>query len=624
MAATQLTQIGETLKQNVKTLVDGVRKAQPSNDTTYYANLGRDLYATLKIYVPLLSPNAVFINKLIEEEAKVLKESVRQLLQKGKVAFVEGNSNPENNKQMEQCARDMILCITKITKAQSSDGTTQRPGSIALSQRAPLSPRATTGGGSNLKQSSPAQPIATANNTNNPSSLGERGRSTSNRHKYSVRIGGKAAKELSSQIAQAQSVANVQAQPSIPSLNLSQNSSGPPSTRDTEERKKAYKSMMRKSRASISLAKASVQAMLAQAQEQEQGSNSGDEATRNRSKTMQQNKLLQQALAQIAAMEGKMNEMERKMEDEYKKPGSTGPSITENEMMSMMTQIQQRLKDTEEEMNREKRLIELEKSLKQKEQDMLAKEEAMAQRLEKMLSRLDMDKFKEMEAKLEKLDKIDQLIAAGGGGLMPGRGYDFLKKEVERLQAIIFDDKTPEKEQAAANIELEKAMKELERCPEFMEEQRKLKEEWTKKNEPLNKAAYEKVSSRLKEEARADPQAFRDKLSKSGELALILLTKEAILKKHESDFKVYVLALDEDELRALFYNMPKFRSDQRTQIAFVESLENKIREREKSPPPPPVIPAANRVKKQWKPKKATGGGGGASFLDELKKRSMKQ
>jgi len=293
-------------------------------------------------------------------------------------------------------------------------------------------------------------------------------------------------------------------------------------------------------------------------------------------------------------------------------------------MMQMLLQLQTRLGDTEEAISREKQLIELEKSLKQKEADMNAKEEAMAQRLEKMLSRLDMDKFSEMEAKLAKLDQLDQIIANGlaGGGMMPARGYDILKKEIERLQKVLFDGNSNEKDLDAANIEMEKVMKELEKCPEFLDEQRRLKEEWLARNEPLNKAAYERVSARLKQEARSDASAFRDKLTKCGELALILLSKDAILKKHESDFKMYVLALSEEELRALRYNMPKFRPDQRVQSAFTDSIDNKIKEKEKAPAPPPPIPTQNRAKKKWAPKK--GGGTGGSFLDELKKRSAKK
>eukprot|EP01121_Diplochlamys_sp_Union-15-3_P009359 TRINITY_DN2557_c0_g1_i7.p1 TRINITY_DN2557_c0_g1~~TRINITY_DN2557_c0_g1_i7.p1 ORF type:complete len:318 (-),score=80.85 TRINITY_DN2557_c0_g1_i7:67-1020(-) len=313
----------------------------------------------------------------------------------------------------------------------------------------------------------------------------------------------------------------------------------------------------------------------------------------------------------------------KKMEHETKK-GSSIPTESENEIMQMLQQMQKKLQLAEEETVREQRLAELEKSLKQKEKDMMAKEEAMTARIEQMLSRLDLEKFQEMEEKLKKLDKIDQMIASGGVLPVSTRSYDFLKKEIERLQKIIFDEKSTEKDQAAANIELEKVMKEIEKCSEFLEEQRKQKEEWFKKNEPLNKEAFEQVSARLKQEARSNPQAFRDKLTRCGELALILLTKEAILKKHESDFKMYVLSIQEDELRALLYCMPKFRSDQKTQIAFVESIENKIREKEKGVTPPPAIPKSNRTKKQWKPKKATGNAPPGNFLDELMKKSKKK
>eukprot|EP01121_Diplochlamys_sp_Union-15-3_P013230 TRINITY_DN4073_c0_g1_i1.p1 TRINITY_DN4073_c0_g1~~TRINITY_DN4073_c0_g1_i1.p1 ORF type:complete len:213 (+),score=57.81 TRINITY_DN4073_c0_g1_i1:55-639(+) len=193
---------------------------------------------------------------------------------------------------------------------------------------------------------------------------------------------------------------------------------------------------------------------------------------------------------------------------------------------------------------------------------------------------------------------------------------------MENLYKIIFDDNTSEKEKAAANIELEKVMKEVEKCPEFIEERKKQDEEWRKINEPLNEQAFNEVMAALKALASSDPEAFKARAKKSPELLLILLPKETILKRHESDFKTYTLMISEKELRALRHAMPKFRSDQKVQISFVDSIENKIREQAKAAEaPPPPKPAAKKRAKKWQPKKASSGG--SSFIDELKKRQAK-
>eukprot|EP01121_Diplochlamys_sp_Union-15-3_P019159 TRINITY_DN7154_c0_g1_i1.p1 TRINITY_DN7154_c0_g1~~TRINITY_DN7154_c0_g1_i1.p1 ORF type:complete len:133 (-),score=32.90 TRINITY_DN7154_c0_g1_i1:3-401(-) len=127
----------------------------------------------------------------------------------------------------------------------------------------------------------------------------------------------------------------------------------------------------------------------------------------------------------------------------------------------------------------------------------------------------------------------------------------------------------------------------------------------------------------LKTEATSNPDAFKARAKKSPELLLILLPKETILKRHESDFKTYGLTLKEKELRALRHAMPKFRSDQKVQSAFLDSIENKIRELAKSAEAPPKPPVQKKTAKKWQPKKSTGGKGASSFLDELKKRKPK-
>lgn len=125
--------------------------------------------------------------------------------------------------------------------------------------------------------------------------------------------------------------------------------------------------------------------------------------------------------------------------------------------------------------------------------------------------------------RLDKLDKLDALFAKlnamplgapiAGAGASNGKTADQLKKEIEELQKIIFDPKSSEKEVSDANIKyvesegfsssscnltlfafrLEKVMQEFENTPEFRAEVMKQKEERRKRNEPLNKAALEKM-----------------------------------------------------------------------------------------------------------------------------------
>jgi len=102
-------------------------------------------------------------------------------------------------------------------------------------------------------------------------------------------------------------------------------------------------------------------------------------------------------------------------------------------------------------------------------------------------------------------------------------------------------------------------------------------------------------------------------------LTLIFLSKEQILKKHESDFKNYVLNITEQELRALRHVSPNFRPDQETQQRFLQTLDNKIKEAATKPAPKPQL--AKHPKKVWKPKPA--GGAAGDFLSEIKKRGGK-
>jgi len=111
------------------------------------------------------------------------------------------------------------------------------------------------------------------------------------------------------------------------------------------------------------------------------------------------------------------------------------------------------------------------------------------------------------------------------------------------------------------------------------------------------------------------------------ELKLLLRTPDSILKAHINDFKTLSTQnLDEDEARALYHNMPKFRAEQDKQLEFVEQLRNKIEQEKGKPkkkPPPPIQATKKVVIKKAEPEETdTGGGGG--FLEELLKKRKKR
>eukprot|EP01126_Amoeba_proteus_P062162 TRINITY_DN8411_c0_g1_i8.p1 TRINITY_DN8411_c0_g1~~TRINITY_DN8411_c0_g1_i8.p1 ORF type:complete len:126 (-),score=39.91 TRINITY_DN8411_c0_g1_i8:364-741(-) len=111
-------------------------------------------------------------------------------------------------------------------------------------------------------------------------------------------------------------------------------------------------------------------------------------------------------------------------------------------------------------------------------------------------------------------------------------------------------------------------------------------------------------------------------LVRKPELKFVGYTPEVIAKKHANDFSGCTTQnLTEEEARALYACMPKFRKDQEKQIQFVEQLKNKIESEMKKPKTkaPPPIQATKKVVF----KKPSGGGiiGGApGFLDELMRK----
>eukprot|EP00026_Physarum_polycephalum_P003126 Phypoly_transcript_03135.p1 GENE.Phypoly_transcript_03135~~Phypoly_transcript_03135.p1 ORF type:complete len:786 (+),score=197.39 Phypoly_transcript_03135:146-2503(+) len=239
------------------------------------------------------------------------------------------------------------------------------------------------------------------------------------------------------------------------------------------------------------------------------------------------------------------------------------------------------------------------------------------------------EKYDMIVAKLEKLDKLDELlrkldsmkmgihVGGGMGDGGDGRGYAELKAELEALQAIIMDEtnKYTQKQKEEANINYEKVSQEYQQTPEYKKEVAAALEERRRKNEPLNKAALEKMIRVYTPEAIRDNPDIKERVKQNPELTLIGMDPKIILAKHQNDFQQYMLRnLTMDELRAVRASLPKFRNDQKRQTDWVETLENKIETVAKSPPKPPTKKAP-AIKIKTKPP-----GEGGDFLSELMKK----
>jgi len=165
----------------------------------------------------------------------------------------------------------------------------------------------------------------------------------------------------------------------------------------------------------------------------------------------------------------------------------------------------------------------------------------------------------------------------------------------------------------------------LEQTPEYQSEQEKIKEKWKTDNTPLNKAAFESVSAKLKT---MNDSQMTNILKKKPELKLLQRTPDQILKAHENDFKqCSTQMLDLDEARALYHNMPPFRKEQAKQCEWVQQLQQKI-ETEASKPkvkaPPPIQATKVVVIKKAEPVDEGDGDSGGGFLEELLKKRKKR
>ncbi|KNC76535.1 hypothetical protein SARC_10969, partial [Sphaeroforma arctica JP610] len=84
---------------------------------------------------------------------------------------------------------------------------------------------------------------------------------------------------------------------------------------------------------------------------------------------------------------------------------------------------------------------------------------------------------------------------------------------------------------------------------------------------PLNKAAWEACKGRFTRKKAATDEEMQKKIAKNPELSLIDVDSKIIGNLHQNDFRQFVLlGLSSKELRAIYYVLPKFRSDQTIQI----------------------------------------------------------
>jgi hypothetical protein len=193
---------------------------------------------------------------------------------------------------------------------------------------------------------------------------------------------------------------------------------------------------------------------------------------------------------------------------------------------------------------------------------------------------------------LEKLDKLDSILTKlnemnvprlNQGLSGPMRSLEDIQGDMKKELEVIMSETATEREREMANIQYEQLIAEMEKCPEFQEEQKRIKKQKEEKEMPLNRAAWEKLKDeflpdrlinegvhsllrKLRLLVYGDSSDVRKRLQRNPELALISINKEQILQRHANDFRAFVLnGLSSEELRALYYNLPDFKQDQPVQ-----------------------------------------------------------
>lgn len=348
-----------------------------------------------------------------------------------------------------------------------------------------------------------------------------------------------------------------------------------------------------------------------------------EQALAEKQREKEEDQLRKQA-EKVARMEQQLRDLDS---------GVTNDDLNNEQMSLEYRTMQKRMKEMEAELSRRKNGEEqaLDDKMRQ-----LREKEAMLMALEAKNSKLDA-----LFDKLGQLDKLDQLFnkinamaaggfamgggGGGGGGGAPRNNSEELKKEIESLQAILFNPNSTEKEIADANIKLEKAMSDYEKTPEYQMEVAKQKAEKRAKHEPLNKAALAKMKQIYNPQSVKQNPELLQKIGENPELRFLFMEPETIMKLHQSDFKAFSLrGLGLEELRAIRACLPAFRKDQKVQADWMEGLDNKIEEmsqngevtkKEKKAP----NPNAPKLKIKTAP---AGGGGGDIFAELLARKGQ--
>lgn len=203
-------------------------------------------------------------------------------------------------------------------------------------------------------------------------------------------------------------------------------------------------------------------------------------------------------------------------------------------------------------------------------------------RLNELFAKLDkLEQLNELFDKIEKLEHVVHKNMPLGEYAQPAdlRSGPELKREIGELSAIIMNPNTPERDSEAANINAEKAMNAYEKTPEYAAEVAQQREEWLRKNEPLNKAAFGRMTKVYNLTTLKSDMSVLERVKLFPVLRLLMMSPDTILKKRESDFRTFILSgLSEDELRAVCSVLPNFRNDQQAQKHFAAKLIEKIEE----------------------------------------------
>eukprot|EP00123_Amoebidium_parasiticum_P016430 comp23426_c0_seq2/m.38979 comp23426_c0_seq2/g.38979 ORF comp23426_c0_seq2/g.38979 comp23426_c0_seq2/m.38979 type:complete len:947 (-) comp23426_c0_seq2:20-2860(-) len=245
--------------------------------------------------------------------------------------------------------------------------------------------------------------------------------------------------------------------------------------------------------------------------------------------------------------------------------------------------------------------------------------------------------FEKVMSKLEQLDKLDSILRkinklaerGHGGFSLDERTKDVsdLEGELEAQLKVIMGGSSSMQQLEVANIMYEKLSLELERHPDYAERKRKMDEEREKREGPINAAALSELRAQFAPERIAESEELRARLRRNPELSLINMDHQAILTRHQNDYRHFVLTgLSGRELRAIYAALPQFRRDQTVQMQFKEHLLRKIQEVEQREAQQaagrarPLVPLRKAVSLKVGRSAEGSGAGRGGLLQELARR----